>query len=119
LIRNLLDLPEEKDEIEKLQCEQLEGRLGCMLSVIGFIEQEDRPLPQLLTLKLLYLIFTTPSTYEYFFTNDLHVLVDILIGCMLSVIGFIEQEDRPLPSRLIRRMMFSPNVLYRPSSCSH
>lgn len=34
---------------------------------------------QLLTLKLLYLIFTTPSTYEYFFTNDLHVLVDILI----------------------------------------
>ncbi|KAI5289606.1 hypothetical protein KEM54_003584 [Ascosphaera aggregata] len=34
---------------------------------------------QLLVLKLLYLLFTTPPTYEYFYTNDLHVLVDILI----------------------------------------
>ncbi|EFQ97355.1 hypothetical protein MGYG_00394 [Nannizzia gypsea CBS 118893] len=34
---------------------------------------------QLLTLKILYLLFTTPSTYEYFYTNDLRVLVDILI----------------------------------------
>ncbi|RDW94031.1 uncharacterized protein DSM5745_01353 [Aspergillus mulundensis] len=40
---------------------------------------------QLLTLKLLYLIFTTPSTYEYFFTNDLHVLVDILIRNLLDL----------------------------------
>jgi hypothetical protein len=39
----------------------------------------------LLTLKLLYLIFTTPSTYEYFFTNDLHVLVDILIRNLLDL----------------------------------
>lgn len=34
---------------------------------------------QLLVLKFLYLLFTTPPTYEYFYTNDLHVLVDILI----------------------------------------
>lgn len=40
---------------------------------------------QLLTLKLLYLIFTTPTTYEYFFTNDLHVLVDILIRNLLDL----------------------------------
>lgn len=40
---------------------------------------------QLLTLKLLYLIFTTPSTYEYFYTNDLHVLVDILIRNLLDL----------------------------------
>lgn len=40
---------------------------------------------QLLTLKLLYLIFTTPNTYEYFFTNDLHVLVDILIRNLLDL----------------------------------
>lgn len=39
----------------------------------------------MLTLKLLYLIFTTPSTYEYFFTNDLHVLVDILIRNLLDL----------------------------------
>lgn len=30
-------------------------------------------------MKLLYLLFTTTSTREYFYTNDLHVLVDILI----------------------------------------
>lgn len=40
---------------------------------------------QLLTLKLLYLLFTTPSTYEYFYTNDVHVLVDILIRNLLDL----------------------------------
>lgn len=40
---------------------------------------------QLLTLKLLYLLFTTPSTYEYFYTNDLRVLVDILIRNLLDL----------------------------------
>ena len=40
---------------------------------------------QLLTLKLLYLIFTTPSTHEYFYTNDLHVLFDILIRNLLDL----------------------------------
>src|SRR5579862_5312017 len=34
---------------------------------------------QLLILKLLYLIFTTPQTYEYFYSNDLRVLVDVFI----------------------------------------
>lgn len=39
----------------------------------------------MLTLKLLYLLFTTPSTYEYFYTNDLRVLVDILIRNLLDL----------------------------------
>ncbi|KIO24103.1 hypothetical protein M407DRAFT_26461 [Tulasnella calospora MUT 4182] len=34
---------------------------------------------QLLVLKLLYLLFTTPGTQEYFYTNDLRVLVDVFI----------------------------------------
>ena len=34
---------------------------------------------QLLILKLLYLIFTTPQMYEYFYNNDLRVLVDVVI----------------------------------------
>lgn len=38
-----------------------------------------------MTLKLLYLIFTTPSTQEYFYTNDLRVLVDILIRNLLDL----------------------------------
>lgn len=38
-----------------------------------------------MTLKLLYLLFTTPSTQEYFYTNDLRVLVDILIRNLLDL----------------------------------
>jgi len=34
---------------------------------------------QLLLLKILYLLFTTPGTQEYFYTNDLRVLVDVFI----------------------------------------
>jgi len=34
---------------------------------------------QMLILKLLYEIFTTPKTYEYFYTNDLRVLIDVFI----------------------------------------
>src|SRR5690554_455487 len=33
----------------------------------------------MLVLKLLYLLFTSPSLYEFFYTNDLHVLVDVVI----------------------------------------
>ena len=40
---------------------------------------------QLLILKLLYLLFTTPSTYEYFYTNDLRVLVDVIIRNLLDL----------------------------------
>lgn len=40
---------------------------------------------QLLILKLLYLLFTTPSTYEYFYTNDLRVLVDVMIRNLLDL----------------------------------
>lgn len=41
--------------------------------------------PQLLILKLLYLLFTTPSTYEYFYTNDLYVIVDVFIRNLLNL----------------------------------
>lgn len=34
---------------------------------------------QLLVLKLIYLIFTTKGTSEYFYTNDLCVLVDVFL----------------------------------------
>ncbi|EAW06866.1 uncharacterized protein ACLA_085620 [Aspergillus clavatus NRRL 1] len=54
-------------------------------NIILLINREAETSLQLLTLKLLYLIFTTPSTYEYFYTNDLHVLVDILIRNLLDL----------------------------------
>ncbi|OKL63705.1 hypothetical protein UA08_00643 [Talaromyces atroroseus] len=56
-------------------------------NIILLLNREGETSLQLLTLKLLYLIFTTPSTYEYFYTNDLRVLVDILIRNLLDLPG--------------------------------
>lgn len=54
-------------------------------NIILLLNREDETSLQLLTLKLLYLLFTTPPTYEYFYTNDLRVLVDILIRNLLDL----------------------------------
>lgn len=40
---------------------------------------------QILILKLLYLLFTNPPTLEYFYTNDLRVLVDVIIRNLLDL----------------------------------
>lgn len=42
-------------------------------------ETEEDLCMQLLILKMLYLLFTTPGTQEYFYTNDLKVLVDVFV----------------------------------------
>ena len=54
-------------------------------NIILLLNREDETSLQLLTLKLLYLLFTTPPTYEYFYTNDLRVLVDILMRNVLDL----------------------------------
>ncbi|KAL0946291.1 hypothetical protein HGRIS_012540 [Hohenbuehelia grisea] len=40
---------------------------------------------QLLVLKILYLLFTTPGTSEYFYTNDLCVLVDVFLRELIDL----------------------------------
>ncbi|KAI0783275.1 hypothetical protein C8Q75DRAFT_726427 [Abortiporus biennis] len=45
---------------------------------------EDRVM-QLLVLKILYLLFTTKGTSEYFYTNDLCVLVDVFLREILNL----------------------------------
>ena len=54
-------------------------------SIILLLNRESETSLQLLILKLLYLVFTTPSTCEYFYTNDLFVLTDILIRNLLDL----------------------------------
>jgi len=54
-------------------------------NIILLLNRESALSPQLLILKLLYLLFTTPSTYEYFYTNDLYVLVDVIIRNLLDL----------------------------------
>lgn len=40
---------------------------------------------QLLLLKILYLLFTTPGTLRYFYTNDLRVLVDVFLRELIDL----------------------------------
>lgn len=54
-------------------------------NLILLLNRESELGPQLLILKLLYLLFTTAPTYEYFYTNDLHVLVDVIIRNLLDL----------------------------------
>ncbi|MCJ1261690.1 hypothetical protein MMC22_001556 [Lobaria immixta] len=53
--------------------------------IILVLNRENETSLQLLILKLLYLLFTTPSTFEYFYTNDLRVLVDVIIRNLLDL----------------------------------
>lgn len=59
--------------------------LACLEVIADLNYNPDETSLQLLTLKVLYLLFTTRTTYEYFYTNDLRVLVDILIRNLLDL----------------------------------
>ncbi|KAI7894506.1 uncharacterized protein EV154DRAFT_498022 [Mucor mucedo] len=48
-------------------------------NLIFMLNRSNDTCVQMLILKLLYGIFTTPTLYEYFYTNDLYVLVDITL----------------------------------------
>lgn len=54
-------------------------------NIILLLNRESETSLQLLILKLLYLLFTTPPTYEYFYTNDLRVLLDIILRNLLDL----------------------------------
>lgn len=64
-------------------------------NLILLLNRESALGPQLLILKLLYLLFTTPPTYEYFYTNDLHVLVDVIIRNLLDLDPGPYEDDSP------------------------
>ena len=54
-------------------------------NIILLLNRESETSLQLLILKLLYLLFTTRATYEYFYTNDLRVLVDVMVRNLLDL----------------------------------
>ncbi|RDA93394.1 hypothetical protein CP533_2007 [Ophiocordyceps camponoti-saundersi (nom. inval.)] len=54
-------------------------------NMILLLNRETETSLQLLILKLLYLLFTTKATYEYFYTNDLRVLVDVIIRNLMDL----------------------------------
>ncbi len=54
-------------------------------NLILLLNRESETSLQLLILKLLYLIFQAPSTAEYFYTNDLFVLLDVILRNLLDL----------------------------------
>lgn len=54
-------------------------------NIILLLNRETETSLQLLILKLMYLVFTTKPTYEYFYTNDLRVLLDVIIRNLLDL----------------------------------
>lgn len=54
-------------------------------NIILLLNRETETSLQLLILKLLYLLFTNEATQEYFYTNDLHVLLDVIIRNLLDL----------------------------------
>ena len=54
-------------------------------NIILLLNRESETSLQLLILKVLYLLFTTRATYEYFYTNDLRVLVDVMLRNLLDL----------------------------------
>ena len=54
-------------------------------NIILLLNRETETSLQLLILKLLYLLFTTRATHEYFYTNDLRVLLDVIIRNLLDL----------------------------------
>lgn len=56
---------------------------GCNLILL--LNRESETSLQLLILKALYLIFGNTQTAEYFYTNDLHVLVDVILRNLIDL----------------------------------
>lgn len=56
---------------------------GCNLILL--LNRESETSLQLLILKVLYLLFGNHSTAEYFYTNDLHVLVDVILRNLIDL----------------------------------
>ncbi|KAF7535323.1 hypothetical protein G7Z17_g13219 [Cylindrodendrum hubeiense] len=54
-------------------------------NIILVLNRETETSLQLLILKLLYLLFTNRATYEYFYTNDLRVLQDVIIRNLMDL----------------------------------
>lgn len=62
------------------------GEFMCfMLNRAEDVETPEGLGAQLIILKMLYLLFTTPGTQEYFYSNDLRVVLDVFIRMLIDL----------------------------------
>ncbi|KAF9302902.1 hypothetical protein BGZ74_004678 [Mortierella antarctica] len=69
-------------------------------NLIFILNRAEETALQMLILKLLYLLFTSPTLYEFFYTNDLHVLVDVVIRELWN----LPEEEESLRHAYLRVM---------------
>ncbi|KAF9109198.1 hypothetical protein BGX27_007876 [Mortierella sp. AM989] len=71
-------------------------------NLIFMLNRADETALQTLILKLLYLFFTSPNSHlnHFFYTNDLHVLVDVVIRELWN----LPEEEEPLRHAYLRVM---------------
>ncbi|KAF9171205.1 hypothetical protein BGX20_007968 [Mortierella sp. AD010] len=67
-------------------------------NLIFMLNRAEDTAVQMLTLKLLYALFTSPNLCEFFYTNDLHVLVDVVIRELWD----LPEEQRSLRHAYLR-----------------
>lgn len=85
--------------------------LSCVVAERLLIDRTDEDLcMQLLVLKLLYLLFTTKGTSEYFYMNDLCVLVDVFLREIVNI-----DED----NESVRLLLLACAMLYSPLHFAH
>ncbi|KAI0821512.1 hypothetical protein BC629DRAFT_1435333 [Irpex lacteus] len=81
--------PEEANRVFRILVARMRSSMTFGENLIFMLNRADRTqedmVMQLLVLKLLYLIFTTRGTTEYFYTNDLCVLVDVFLREILNL----------------------------------
>jgi hypothetical protein len=71
---------------------------------------------QLLILKILYLLFTTPGTQEYFYTNDLRVLLDVFIRELVDLPDEAETVSLSVVVEIKADMAATPHLPASPVS---
>lgn len=71
-------------------------------NLILLLNREAETSQQLLILKLLYLLFSNESTAEYFYTNDLRVLLDVILRNLLDLPGPLEDASGVKTSEALR-----------------
>ncbi|CAO3643654.1 unnamed protein product [Cunninghamella echinulata] len=84
-------------------------------NLIFMLNRSNDTCNQLLILKLLYSIFTEPKLYEYFYTNDLYVLVDIILREVCDLGDDKESETlRDAYLRILKPLLINTQLRRQP-----
>ncbi|KAI8086142.1 uncharacterized protein BX664DRAFT_335010 [Halteromyces radiatus] len=102
-----------------LMVDALINRLGSTTTfgenLIFMLNRSDDACVQLLILKLLYCVFMEPKLYEYFYTNDLYVLVDITLREVCDLGDDRESEAlRDAYLRILKPLLINTQLRYKP-----